>query len=213
MPKVRRLPDYQKTATRLLLEFFHGDKGKVSTWWQTNNPLLGNIAPATMVRLGRGKKVLEFIQNQLAENEAPETGGTMRAQGVRHAADRLSQRFGIKLDTAAHKELIGLIRNCKWTPVRWEGDKLRVRMEFRGQKIDVVFNRSTLKLITIIPAPKPVEPKVELIQPIELVSVPDPENMTVVEPMRKTKGGEKCKTCKGKMPVGWWCSECEGDND
>jgi antitoxin Xre/MbcA/ParS-like protein len=62
-----------KTRTRvakLLLGFF-GDPGKVSLWMSSPNPLLGNVSPEDMIRIGREEKLLRFVENQLRENEAP----------------------------------------------------------------------------------------------------------------------------------------------
>ena len=38
-------------------------------WFQTPNPLLGNISPADMIKMGRSKKLLQFIQTALEENK------------------------------------------------------------------------------------------------------------------------------------------------
>jgi hypothetical protein len=48
--------------------FFGGDTIKTSMWFQTSNPLLGNISPRDMIRLGRFRKLMKFIQNSLSEN-------------------------------------------------------------------------------------------------------------------------------------------------
>lgn len=47
----------------IVAEFFEGDTMKTSLWFKTSNPLLGNVAPRDMVRLGRYKKLLKFIQD------------------------------------------------------------------------------------------------------------------------------------------------------
>lgn len=84
-----------------------------------------------------------------------------RVSNAVHAGDRLQERFGFKLDEAAYKELQGLLKNCKWTPIEWQGQgpngKLRVLLHFRGKDMHVVFNVSTWKIITVIPVAKPIE--------------------------------------------------------
>lgn len=53
----------------LLLEFFKGDTSKVSEWLRVKNPLLGNISPDRMMKLGRSDKLLEFIKNAIDDNK------------------------------------------------------------------------------------------------------------------------------------------------
>lgn len=54
-----------------VLEFFKGDQTKTELWFKTSNPLLGNVSPIDMVRLGRFAKLVHFVETSLAENEAP----------------------------------------------------------------------------------------------------------------------------------------------
>ena len=56
-------------ALNLVAEHFKGDGVKTSLWFTTPNPLLGNIAPRDMIRLGRYKKLFAFIYNSLSENK------------------------------------------------------------------------------------------------------------------------------------------------
>jgi hypothetical protein len=55
------------TAINLVANFF-GDGDKALLWFQTPNPLLGNMTPRDMIRVGRFKKLLKFIQTALDEN-------------------------------------------------------------------------------------------------------------------------------------------------
>lgn len=48
-------------------EFFK-DKYKTKLWFETTNPLLGNISPNQMMDLGRFQKLGEFIDNSLDGN-------------------------------------------------------------------------------------------------------------------------------------------------
>jgi len=50
-------------ACEKVAEVFGGDAIKTVMWFQTRNPLLGNISPRDMIRLGRFSKLMRFIQN------------------------------------------------------------------------------------------------------------------------------------------------------
>ena len=45
------------------------DLQKTVLWFKVPNPLLGNIAPREMIRVGRFNKLFRFILNALNENE------------------------------------------------------------------------------------------------------------------------------------------------
>ncbi|MFH1829574.1 MAG: hypothetical protein ABH871_02190 [Pseudomonadota bacterium] len=47
---------------------YFGDINKTMLWFQTPNPLLGNITPAQMIKVGQFNKLLSFIQVALSEN-------------------------------------------------------------------------------------------------------------------------------------------------
>lgn len=53
----------------LVAEYFKGDATKTALWFTAPNPLLGNISPRDMIRVGRYKKLFKFIFNALAENK------------------------------------------------------------------------------------------------------------------------------------------------
>lgn len=55
------------TALNLVAEYFN-DVEKTILWFKVPNPLLGNISPRDMIRLGRFKKLIKFIQTALDEN-------------------------------------------------------------------------------------------------------------------------------------------------
>jgi uncharacterized protein (DUF2384 family) len=55
------------TAINLVASFFKSEE-KTILWFQIPNPLLGDVAPRDMIRTGRFKKLLKFIQTALAEN-------------------------------------------------------------------------------------------------------------------------------------------------
>jgi hypothetical protein len=54
-------------ALNLVGNYFK-DEHKTILWFQTVNPLLGNVSPKAIIRAGRFKKLLKFIQNALDEN-------------------------------------------------------------------------------------------------------------------------------------------------
>lgn len=57
-------------ALSLVAQYFKNEH-KTVLWFKTQNPLLGNITPRDMIRIGRFKKLQRFILNALGENESP----------------------------------------------------------------------------------------------------------------------------------------------
>jgi len=55
-------------ALNLVAQFFR-DEQKTVLWFRTSNPLLGDIAPRDMIKIGRFKKLRQFILQALSENE------------------------------------------------------------------------------------------------------------------------------------------------
>ncbi len=55
-------------AINLVGNFF-GNEQQTVLWFQTPNPLLGSISPKEMIRRGRFRKLLYFIQTALEENK------------------------------------------------------------------------------------------------------------------------------------------------
>lgn len=55
-------------ALNLVAQFFK-DEQKTVLWFKTPNPLLGDIAPRDMIKIGRFKKLRQFILQALADNE------------------------------------------------------------------------------------------------------------------------------------------------
>lgn len=45
----------------LVAQHFGGDVDKTTLWFRLPNPLLGNLCPRDMIRLGRYKKVFNFV--------------------------------------------------------------------------------------------------------------------------------------------------------
>lgn len=55
----------------LVAQFFQGDITKTRLWFQTRNPLLGNLSPRDMVRYGRHEKLRRIVMDALSENGIP----------------------------------------------------------------------------------------------------------------------------------------------
>lgn len=56
------------TAINAVASYFN-DLDRTILWFQVSNPLLGDISPRDMIRLGRFKKLQKFIQTALDENK------------------------------------------------------------------------------------------------------------------------------------------------
>lgn len=46
-------------------KFLNGDEKKTWDWFKTNHPAFGMFSPINMIKLGREKKVIAFIDSQL----------------------------------------------------------------------------------------------------------------------------------------------------
>lgn len=55
-------------ALNLVAQYFGNDEQKTVLWFKTPNPLLGDIAPRDMIRVGRFKKLQRFILSALEES-------------------------------------------------------------------------------------------------------------------------------------------------
>lgn len=71
-PVAVRLREFANIAN-LVAEYFSGDAVKVGLWFELANPMLGNVSPRTMIRLGRYKRLLNFVM-QAREAEAESSG-------------------------------------------------------------------------------------------------------------------------------------------
>ena len=56
------------TAINLVGSYFN-DHDRTMQWFQVSNPQLGGMSPRDMIRVGRYKKLLNFIQTALDENQ------------------------------------------------------------------------------------------------------------------------------------------------
>lgn len=56
---------------KLVLGFFVGDQAKADLWFESDNPLLGDISPNRMIELDRVEHLGDFVINQIRENLPP----------------------------------------------------------------------------------------------------------------------------------------------
>jgi len=68
-PVAERLREIANIAN-LVAEFFQGDVQKVGLWFEIANPMLGNISPRDMIRIGRYKRLLNFVVDARAAEAA-----------------------------------------------------------------------------------------------------------------------------------------------
>jgi hypothetical protein len=59
-PVAERLREIANIAN-LVAEFFAGDAQKVGLWFEIANPMLGSVSPRDMIRIGRYKRLLNFV--------------------------------------------------------------------------------------------------------------------------------------------------------
>ncbi len=70
-PVRERLEEIAITVN-MVAKFFDGDVDKTVTWFKARNPLLGDVSPRDMIRLGRFERLRKFIINAILDkNRAP----------------------------------------------------------------------------------------------------------------------------------------------
>ncbi|WP_290593108.1 hypothetical protein [Arenimonas sp. SCN 70-307] len=65
--KVRDRLEEIGSVINLVAGVFDGDAVKTALWFKAVNPLLGDVAPRDMIRLGRYDKLRKFIVSAIAE--------------------------------------------------------------------------------------------------------------------------------------------------
>jgi len=58
-------------TANLVAQVFDGSVAKTALWFQTINPLLGNIAPSDMIRAGRHDRLRRFIDSTTDDDRRP----------------------------------------------------------------------------------------------------------------------------------------------
>ena len=66
IPLAQRLEEIANIANRIT-SVFDGDAMKSALWFRTSNPMLGEISPRDMLRMGRYKRLVKFINESLKE--------------------------------------------------------------------------------------------------------------------------------------------------
>ena len=66
-----RLQEIAMTAN-MVAKFFDGDTDKTVLWFKARNPLLGDISPKEMIRLGRYERLRKFIVNAVLKQDRPQ---------------------------------------------------------------------------------------------------------------------------------------------
>jgi hypothetical protein len=69
-PVAERLREIANIAN-LVAEFFGGNAQKVGLWFEIANPMLGNVSPRDMIRIGRLKRLLNFVLIAREEDAGP----------------------------------------------------------------------------------------------------------------------------------------------
>jgi len=59
-------------TVNMVAKFFDGDTNKTVLWFKTRNPLLGDISPKEMIRLGRYERLRKFIVNAALRQDRPQ---------------------------------------------------------------------------------------------------------------------------------------------
>lgn len=71
-PVRERLEEIAQTIN-LVARVFDGDSNKTATWFKARNPLLGDVSPRDMIRLGRYERLRKFILNAMIERRSGDT--------------------------------------------------------------------------------------------------------------------------------------------
>lgn len=82
-----RLEEIANTIN-MVARAFDGDVEKTLVWFRTRNPLLGDISPKDMIRLGRYERLRKFIINAMTERGAAPKNKALPSQnaGAENAA-------------------------------------------------------------------------------------------------------------------------------
>ena len=62
----------------LVAEAFGGDVEKTALWFKAKNPLLGDVSPRDMVRLGRFDRLRKYIVSAVMERVPPSPGSIVQ---------------------------------------------------------------------------------------------------------------------------------------
>ena len=51
-----------------VVDYFKGDVGKATLWFNTSNPLLGGVSPLEMINIGREIRLQKFIDRAMEQS-------------------------------------------------------------------------------------------------------------------------------------------------
>ena len=75
---LERLTEVAAICT-LVAEFFAGDATKCALWFRTPNPLLGEISPRDMIRLGENRKLRSLVMDAITAQSRAAVDSNSRA--------------------------------------------------------------------------------------------------------------------------------------
>lgn len=56
----------------MVAKVLDGDAGKTAMWFRTKNPMIGDISPRDMIRLGRSERLRKYILSAMADARKPD---------------------------------------------------------------------------------------------------------------------------------------------
>jgi hypothetical protein len=68
--QVRERLEEIASTINMVAKAFDGDVAKTTTWFRARNPMLGDVSPRDMIRLGRYERLRKFIINAMMERAA-----------------------------------------------------------------------------------------------------------------------------------------------
>lgn len=68
--KVRERLEEIADTINMVAGVFRGDRDKTAAWFMARNPMLGDVSPRDMIRLGRYERLRKFIINAMAERRS-----------------------------------------------------------------------------------------------------------------------------------------------
>ena len=73
-----RLEEIASTIN-MVAKAFDGDAEKTSAWFRARNPMLGDVSPRDMIRLGRYERLRKFVINAMMERVSQPVAATKAA--------------------------------------------------------------------------------------------------------------------------------------
>ena len=77
--QVRERLEEIASTINMVAKAFDGDAEKTSAWFRARNPMLGDVSPRDMIRLGRYERLRKFIINAMMERVSQPVAATKAA--------------------------------------------------------------------------------------------------------------------------------------